>query len=271
MTISTISDILDTVGKESFEELQNSLEEICSEIASKFGLYDKVGNPRKAAILEVVASSTCVCCVSRRLSATNSTRIDGIYTEIHKLATNILIEELYDKFRSSGYSVSILGEAETRFGKVDIIIKPTKVGIALQCGTNQLIVEVKTGFSMSVPQIFRYLLDQENRIVVLWRIRNRQVLSFDGMQLNALLKRFMKTCILRGQRLLTSPQETSCKHRSQTNWSPTQEELQEMLRDFATGMIETLPSVVKTVFQTLKLKEIRNDSITPNADKPTVD
>jgi hypothetical protein len=259
-TITDIGDIMDAVGKESYEELRDALDSVCSEIACRFGLYDKSGRPRNAAILDIVASSPCLSCVSRRLSGTaNTARVDGIYTEVHKLAVNVLIEELYNEFSNMGYSVSILSEAETKYGKVDVLIKPTNFGIALQYGTNELMIEIKTGVSVSIPQIFRYLLDKESDTIILWRIRKRQVLSFNGELLTPLLKRYMKTCILRGQRLLATPEQTSCKHSSPTDWSPTQGELQEMLEDFAVTIVETLPLVVKTVFEKLGVKRIDSE------------
>jgi len=257
--ISNISDVVNIMGKESYDELRDALEEVCSEIAAKFDFYDKGGRPRKAAILDIIASSTCVSCLSRRFSETaNPTRIDGFYTEAHRLAVSILVEELYDKLSSEGYSVSILNEAETKYGKVDVLLKPTNFGIALQYGTNELAIEVKTGVSMSIPQVFRYLLDKENHTVILWRIRPRQILSFDGEHLNPLLKRFMKTAILRGRRLLTASEHTACKHPAPTNWSPVQTELQEMLDDFSVGIMQTLPLVTKTAFEKLGVRRTAN-------------
>lgn len=258
------------VDTRSFKELKDELESLCSDIASKFDLHYSNKTPRKATIIETLAGTTCTSCISRRLmDGTVRKRIDGIYVEVHKLAISILIEELIDKFRSLGYSVSILSEAETTFGKVDVLIKPTKIGIALQYGTSELIVEVKSGISLSVSQIFRYMMAKENQTVILWRIRNRQVLSFDGVQFNGLLKRFMKTCILRGQRLLAAPTQTACKHSIPTDWSPTQGELQQMLEDFAAALVESLPCVVETILHKLRLS--RDDPmLPPSLSNPTI-
>jgi hypothetical protein len=246
--------MMESLGLESYDKLKSDLERVCSELASRFDLHDKSGRPRTATILDILAGSTCTCCITRNLSETNnSKRIDGIYAEVHKLAVSILIEEIYEKCSSLGYSVSILSEAQTKYGKVDVLIRPTRIGVALQHGATELIVEVKTGVSLSIPQIFRYLLDKENQTVILWRIRNRQVLTFSGTQFNALLRRYMKTCILRGQRLLNSTEQVSCKHAGRTEWTPTQDNLQEMLEDFSTALTETLPCVAKTILQKLGL------------------
>lgn len=255
ITISDIAEVMGALGGESYEELRATFDCVCSEIASKFGLYGPNNHPRKATIIDAIANSTCVSCSARKLSNTGlRQRVDGIYMECHKLAVGTLVEELQDKFSKMGFSVLILNEVETEYGRVDVLIKPTNFGVKLQYGINELTVEVKTGLSLSFSQIFRYLLDRENETIVLWRIRNRQVLLFRGTHLKPLLMRFMKTCILRGERLLAD-QTSTCDHPKQSDWSPTQEEIQAMLDDFAKALVETLPCVVKTVFETLEVKE----------------
>jgi len=256
VAISDIGDVMDALGGKSYEELRNSLDYVCSEIASKFDLYGSNKQPRKATIIDTIANSTCVSCSAKKLSNTTlHRRIDGIYMECHRLAVGTLVEELEDKLSKMGYSVRILSEAETEYGRVDVLIKPTNFGVRLRYGVNELIVEVKTGLSISLSQILRYLLDRENETLILWRIRNRQVLKFNGTCLKPLLVRFVKMCVLRGERLLATP-EPSCEHPEQNDcWSPTQEEIQNMLEDFAQALVETLPHVLKTVLETLEVKE----------------
>jgi hypothetical protein len=254
---STISEILQGLGDgKSYEELKESLESVCSEIASKFGLYNVGNRPKKAAIVDCIANTTCIGCIARELSNKASQQhIDGIYLECHRLAVGTLIEELHDQFSRMGYSVLIRSEAETDYGKVDVLIKPTNYGIQLRYGLNELIVEVKTGTSMSLSQIFRYLLDKEDQTLILWRIRNRQVLIFNGGYLKPMLMRFMKTCILRGGRLLKSG-KADCEHATKgKSWLPDQQAVQDMLEDFTSALLETLPRITKTIFKTLKVKE----------------
>lgn len=256
IAVSDIGEVMDALGGKSYEELRNSLDCVCSEIASKFGLYGPNNHPRKATIIDAIANSTCVGCSAKKLSDTTlHRRIDGIYMECHRLAVGTLVEELQDKFRRMGYSVLILSEAETEYGRVDVLITPTNYGIKLEYGVSELIIEVKTGLTISLSQIFRYLFDRENETLILWRIRNRQVLLFNGKCLKPLLMRFMKMCILRGERLLATPEPT-CEHPRQSDcWSPTQEEIQSMLEDFAKALVETLPRVLKRVFETLEVKD----------------
>jgi hypothetical protein len=250
--IRDISDILKVTGTKSFQELKDELERLCSDVASRFSLYYPNNTPRRATIIETLAGSSCTSCIFKRLSNTAAQgRIDGIYLECHRLAVSTLAEELQNQFSDQGYVVSIANEYEKEFGKVDVFIRITNYGIHLQSKTNELMVEVKTGFSISLPQIFRYLLDTENETIIVWRIRNRQVLLFDGTKFKLLLMRFMKTCILRANRLLAST-EPKCGHYIQNNdWSPTEKGVQEMLEDFAIAIVETLPHVAEKVFETL--------------------
>jgi hypothetical protein len=256
VTKNEIDKDVDAVSQQSFDELRDLLDWVCSEIASKFNLYDPNRQPRKAVIVNAIANSTCVGCLSKKLSNTAPRkRIDGIYMECHRLAVGTLVEELEDKFSKMGYSVLVLSEAELKHGRVDVLIKPTNFGVKVQYGNNELIIEVKTGFSISLSQIFRYMLDLEDEVVILWRIRNRQVLVLDGTLLKPLVMRFMRTCVLRGERLLAIKAPT-CEHVDKDNgWLPTQGEIQNMLEDFSKALIETLPRVVKTALETLGVKE----------------
>jgi len=254
-TVNGIGEIIQALGGKSYEELKESLDHVCIEIASKFGLQNSNNRPRKAAIIDCIASSTCVGCIAKQLFDKSShQRIDGIYLECHRLAVGTLIEELHDQFSSMGYSVLIRSEVETQYGKVDVLIKPTNYGVRLRYGLNELIVEVKTGLSVSFPQIFRYLLDKEDQTLILWRIRNRQVLVFDGDHLKPILVRFMRNCILRGKRLLKT-EEADCNHPTKSNcWLPDQQAVQDMLEDFAKALVETLPHVVGKIFEMLKIE-----------------
>jgi len=240
----------------SFEKLRTLLDQVSCEIASKFGLRDPNGNPRKATIIDAIANSACVGCITRKLSNNvRFRRIDALYKECHQLAVNILVEELYDMLNGMGYTVSISSEAKMEYGRADVLIKLTNYGVNLHYGANGLLIEVKTGFSLSLSQLFRYLLDERGRTLVVWRVRRRQVLVFDGNELKPLLMEFMKTCIMRGARLLASSEPTSCEHLNQHNrWSPTQKELQEFLQDFAATLVETMPHVVEIVIEKLGIK-----------------
>ncbi len=113
-----------------------------------------------------------------------------------------------------------------------------------------MLVEVKTGFSLSLSQLFRCMFDNAQSLV-LWRVRSRQVLVLERIELEPLLELFMKMTIVRGKRLLARL-DGPCSHESQLrNWSSSQQELQGMLSDFLNAVTETLPIAVDAVLRKL--------------------
>ena len=234
-----------------FEDLRNSLDQICSQVAQRFGLYSLNGKPRKATILAVITKFSCIGCIAKKLSAqTIAHHVDAMYFECHRLAVNVLVEQLYNLLRGMGYNVRISTETELEYGKADVTITITNYGINLRCNANELLVEVKTGRSISLCQLFRYLIDKRSNTIVVWRVRRRQVLVFDTEDIKPLLMEFMRMICLRGTRLLSSPQQ-ACQHTQRPDYQPTQEALQEMFQDFAEALTETLPNILEAITERL--------------------
>jgi len=167
------------------------------------------------------------------------------------LAVNVLVEELCNFLRAMGYNVMISTEAELVYGKADIVITVTKYGVNLKCCGNKLMVEVKTGKSLSLSQLFRYLLQESHSTIVVWRVRRRQVLVFKAQEIKPLLMEFVKMIYLRASRLLSSPAPATCQHSQRFGYQPSQKELQEMFQDFAGALMETLPYVLETISERL--------------------
>ena len=235
----------------SFVDLRNLLDQVCSQVAQRFSLYSSNGKPRKATILAIIAKSSCIGCIAKKLSAqAMANHVDAIYLECHRLAVNVLVEELYNLLRGMGYNVRISTETELEYGKADVTITITNYGITLRCNASELLVEVKTGRSLSLCQLFRYLIDKRGNTIVVWRVRRRQILVFDTEDIKPLLMEFMRMICLRGTRLLSSPHLT-CQHTQRPDYQPTQEALQEMFQDFAEALTETLPNVLEAVTERL--------------------
>lgn len=227
-------------------EILSLLDHVCSQIASRYDLFSK-GLPRKATIVEVLARNTCIACVDKELRTKNFQRIDNMYTELHHLACSMLVEELYDQLVKNGCTVTITTEENIKYGKIDVFIVPSNFGLSLHSKKVEIAVEVKTGFSLSLPQLLRYMIDNDHRSLMLWRIRNQQVLLFEGTGTRQLLRQFVKMIISRAERLLLSP-EPQCKHISQDkSWSPNSQQLQETFLDFSDGVIKTLPLVIDAI------------------------
>lgn len=238
----------------NLEDSQKLLDDVCHQVAQHFSLCGSDGKPRKAKIVEIIARSSCLTCIAEMLSTqTTGSDVDALYKECHKLAVNILVEELYDLLSQMGYKVLVSTETELEYGKADVLITITNYSINLKCGANELLVEVKTGNSISLSQLFRYLLDGKRETIVIWRVRRRQVLAFKAQEIKFLLMEFMRMICLRGNRLLSSPQLQPCQHRSQPNYQPTAEELEKMLIDYSKAIIETLPYALQTILKELEI------------------
>jgi hypothetical protein len=242
----------------NLDSLQNMLDSICGEIAKHFNLYSKGGKPRKATIIDALSEFTCLACIHRRLSAKSANDVDAVYRECHKLAINILVERLYWLLKEMGYTVAISTETGLEYGKADIAITITRSGVNLKHQTEELIIEVKTGNSLSFSQLFRYLLGGKDNSIIIWRLRKRQILVFNTDSLKPLLAEFVAMIYLRGNRLLSSSQFT-CEHEPRKDYHPTQEELQVAIQEFSQGLLETLPSVIITAIRKLGLqnKEVK--------------
>ena len=234
-----------------YDSVRKRFDEVCTKIAVNYELFYSNGKPRKAQIIEIIAKTTCTSCINRLLCEKSINSVDNFYTGCHSLACNILVEELQTQLTERGYSVLVTNEKKLEYGRVDILIIPNRRGVDLHLYKKEVGIEVKTGSSLSFSQLFRYMLDNADRTLIIWRIRNKQILLFEGTKLKPLLTQFMKMIVSRADRLL-SDSKMSCEHVSEyKNWSPNQQQLQEAFSDFSNGIITTLPSVVETVVMML--------------------
>jgi hypothetical protein len=230
----------------AWNETLSLLDYVCIQIADRYDLFSK-GQPRKAMILEILAKNACLGCLNKELKTKSFQRIDSIYSELHQLAANLLVEALHSQFVKNGHKVTIATEASIKYGTADILIIPSLHGISIHSNKLEIIIEIKTGFSLSISQLLRYLIDNNRRSLILWRIRNQQLLFLNAKEIEELLMQFVKMIIARGERLLKAS-EIDCSHSTETkNWSPNSQQLQETFSDFSRGIVETLPFVVKFI------------------------
>ncbi|MEM2130249.1 MAG: hypothetical protein QXZ70_06595 [Candidatus Bathyarchaeia archaeon] len=240
-----------------FYNSHNLLDQACSQIAQRFALYNHEGRPCKNIIIEVVANHSCLGCIIEKLSnRTTTNEVDALYKECHRQAVNFLVEELYFLLNQMGHKVAVSTEAELEYGKADILITVTNYGLNLKGQTKELLVEVKTGMSLSLSQLFRYLLDARSETIVVWRVRKRQVLVLKTSDIKPLLNEFIRMICLRSIRLLSSQQIQPCHHKKQFKYSPKQDELQEMFKDFSEAITETLPTILQTIIEELEIANL---------------
>ncbi|MEM2143863.1 MAG: hypothetical protein QW279_00750 [Candidatus Jordarchaeaceae archaeon] len=240
-------------GEETFEEVRMALMETCISIAKRYNLYDSYGDPRYAAIISVLSQENCPSCMLRKLTKSRARKIDAFYGECHSLATNILVEELYDIFEAMGFEVAIATESRLRLGRADIFLEVSRTGISIRDReSKRLVIEIKTGNSFSLAQILRYLCDGKVKKVIVWRIRNRQIISFDYDGTLSLMRKFMRSICLRGRRLLAYEGDPyDCNHDEEPEHFPTDDALEEMFQDFIESIDATLPAIVKAVFESM--------------------
>ena len=255
----------------NLEESKTLLDHVCLEIASRFNLYQSNGKPHKSAIIETFAKSACLACVTNKFSDQKVTNnVDAIYKECHKLAVNILLEELYYLLNQMGYKVLVSTEAELEYGKVDVLVTVTNYGLNLKNSAKELLVEIKTGNSLSLTQIFRYLMDSRSDTIIVWRIRRRQVLVFDVHEVKPLLTEFVRMLCLKGMRLLSAEHIQPCQHERERCHQPKQNELEQMFRDFSKALIETLPSILQIITEKLGIStlQLNEDARINEKDSP---
>jgi hypothetical protein len=233
------------------------LDHVCCRIAEKYDLYSG-SKPRKSMVIELLAQNPCIGCIDKELRNRSTQRIDDVYSELHRLSCGLLVEELYCRLVKTGRKVNITTEENLKFGKADIFIVPCYYGLSLRTNQTEIVVEVKSGLGLKISQLFRYLIDNNPRALVLWRIRNEQTLVLEKSKIKPLLTQFIKMVVSRAERLL-SASEVQCKHTySHKAWSPNSQQIQQTFLDFANAVVKTLPHVVETIMILLDEEEDRD-------------
>jgi len=239
--------------------LKNGLDEVCRKIAEKFGLYDGLGMPRKAYIIDVLTRYACPCCAYQALSQLREhVEVDALFREGHDLAVNLLVHALRSASKARD-SISVHGEVRGEYGRLDVLVQRLSGGLLLiSSGTNEVIVEVKTNFGFSLRQVLRYLLERPSATAVVWRVRKRQMLVVDGKKHHWLLALFASAAIQQGLTILNEEFE-ECGHSPPKNSPYKIPDPQEILDDFLTCLVESLPRVVELVLGILKWQGSANN------------
>jgi hypothetical protein len=135
----------------------------------------KATGATKARILKALGETSCEKFVLSQISShirNGQQQFDIYYNEKHELAKRKLIHRLYSKLGEFRGQVIVRTETSTEFGRFDIAITPVEVlGPSLQ--SSEIVVEIKTGLSLSLSQVERYLTSGKK--VILVRIPFEQV------------------------------------------------------------------------------------------------
>ena len=94
-------------------------------VYTKFKLVDWYGKPRKAFILNTLMNTSCICCVSKIFSNKRKNGgVDSIYSENHKLAVDLLIDNLQHQLKVEGFKLQSNDEVDNEYGRADILLEP---------------------------------------------------------------------------------------------------------------------------------------------------
>ena len=229
--------------------LVDELDCLIRQLADKFNLFYN-GRPRKAFILDVLLRYGCLGCIVKALTKQNTSRIDDIYTENHRLAVNLLCEQLKAKLKAENFKVVVEEKVPGNYGKMDIVVKSTLYGLQLQLATFQIVVEVKCGKSLRYSQLFRYFLqDPSVSVIVVWRVTMHQIIVLERAKISNLLPFVVDTAIRKAQAILNDavpPCEHSFSDKVYTVANP-----QVLVDDLIEGM-SYLPEVVNKIVNLLK-------------------
>jgi len=242
-----LSGVQDTV------DCKSQLDKLCSDIADAFNLYDSRSRPRKAFILNTLMKYSCVGCIARVFKQPYQwNEVDAIYRENHRLAVNLLSEYLQNRLNAKGFKVLVQDEVEGDYGRVDVLITPISCGMLVKFRGTEIIIEVKTGKSLSYDQIFKYLLERPDATMIVWRIKMRQIFKIDQERMCQILPVYVKAIINRGSRLLSEEKRVLCSHNPVKVDPYIITTPQEVIGDFLSALTETLPDVIEAVLEVLK-------------------
>ena len=236
---------------ELIENLRTYLDEVCDRLAAKYSLFDCFGRPRKALIADALFRFGCLGCIWKTFTQLRMFRseVDCIYMEMHSLALNILSGALMQMLNGRNLNVSC--EEKDNFGRSDVVIRRTGFQAVVEADGVNIIVEVKTGKSISFAQLFRYLLQHPNAILVVWRVAMRQVFTLSGEKLKNLLCLYTASAINRGLSILNGD-VAACQHSVGVELYRRIENPQLILENFFQGLTESLPLVVAVVAKTIE-------------------
>jgi len=238
-------------GVDLLDYLKDSLDDVCCRLADKFGLYDRAGRSRKAFIIDSLFRFSCPGCLWKVFTRMRAgiPSVDALFIEMHRFAVNILTGVLAQAL--DGGMINVCCEDVHEFGRVDVVVKQSQFGATVEANGACVVVEVKTGRSLSFAQLFRYLLQHRDATLVVWRVPMRQVFALKGESLRALLCLYVSTALARALKLLNGEPAT-CNHKLSDCEASAASEPQKLLDEFFKGLVESLPRVVSVVSESLR-------------------
>jgi hypothetical protein len=236
---------------ETLSRLRSELDRVCEEIAKKFNLFDARGRPKKSFIVDTLMRNICPACAIKQLTQLHEEdNIDALYREGHGLALNIFVETLRYELKRNGLNAVVEGEVAGDYGRLDVIIRLVNQGIMLEFKDASIIIELKTGASISLIQLLRYGMEYPNSIIVVWRIRMKQFFMIDMRRHGRILFAIMFAALNRGLAILNGA-FTECHHnnRGNQNKASRMENPQQLVDELFSSLSSDLPSVLEMILR----------------------
>ncbi len=233
-------------------DYRSQLDKLCSDIADAFDLYDSKNRPRKAFILNTLMKYSCLGCIAKVFKQPYQWNdVNAIYRENHRLAVNILSEHLQNHLNAKGFNVLVQDEVEGDYGRVDVLITPISCGMLVKFRGTEIIIEVKTGKSLSYDQVFKYLLERPDATILVWRVIMNQIFTIEREKISYLLQAYTEMLTRRGNKLLNN-RSSVCKHNPLDERTSIIMNPQEAIDEFLSSLLETLPKIIETVLKLLE-------------------
>lgn len=241
---------------DEIEHLRDCLDEVCDEIAEKYGLYDSKGNPRRAFILNTLLKYGCRGCIVKVFTQLRKAdNVDRLFLQNHMLATNLLFEQLYDRLAMGNLKCRVDLEVDGKYGRPDIVLKLTNTGLFIKIGEIEIIAEVKTGAGFEYSQILRYLIERPHAIIMLWRVTQRQNIVIKGSEIHELLVLAMESALNRGRDVLRNRHE--CNHNLVHDQPRLINDAQVIVDNILPSLPKAIQSAVNTIFSIIESTGVR--------------
>jgi len=131
----------------------------------------------KPKIMKIIEETVCEKYAWALITGKRPTRqaFDPYYTQKHELAKRKLIQRLCSELQKVGKLATVRNEATSDFGRFDVLIVESNPLRILSNHGLEIVVEIKTGLSLNLAQIERYL--SSGRTIILLRIPTEQTVT----------------------------------------------------------------------------------------------
>lgn len=163
------------ISEETFQEQSEKLLLHLGKLRLMFN--PKISNGRMLAIIQ---ENPCYLkCADEIRHPTIDNKIDPFYIERHRYVKTKLIDNIVDKL---GHLVEVSSEHGITTGKLDISILPQNK-ILLVYNKRKIAIEIKTGRSIDLFQVERYMIDSD--LLIMIRVPTEEVVPIRSSEIRA--------------------------------------------------------------------------------------